>query len=161
MPIQNKKGFDLFFLLLFLTFTAPTYAYNPSQEIFREDLAKRSFRFFWEQADPNTGLVPDRARTDASLEDENHRNVGSIASTGFGLTAICIAAERGWITRSEARTRALSTLQFFADRAYQNHGWFYHWLDTKSGERRWNSEVSSIDTALLLGGVLTVRGYYS
>lgn len=124
-------------------------------EVFLNDLQERLFRYFWEQADPQTGIVPDRARTDGSLLDENHRNVGSIAATGFGLTALCIGSERRWIDRTQAVERARVTLRFFADRAYQQRGWFYHWIDTKTGERRWNSEVSSIDTALLLAGVLT------
>ena len=81
----------------------------------------------------------------------------AIASTGFGLTALCIAAERRWIEAAQARERTGRLLRFFADRAVHQRGWFYHWLDTKTGERRWKSEVSSIDTALLLGGVLTVR----
>lgn len=127
---------------------------------FLEDLERRSFQYFWEQADPQTGLVPDRARTDASPLDEKHRDVGSIAATGFGLTALCIAAERGWISPAQARERTRNSLRFFANRAYQQHGWFYHWLDIKTGERRWNSEVSSIDTALLLGGVLTARQFF-
>jgi hypothetical protein len=88
---------------------------------------------------------------------DSHRNVASIAATGFGLTSLCIAADRNWIQRSEAIERARNTLRFFDARAYQQRGWFYHWLDSRTGERRWNSEVSSIDTALLLGGVLTVR----
>lgn len=129
-------------------------------EQFLEDLEHRSFNYFWEQADPQTGLVPDRARIDGSSLDENHRNVASIAATGFGLTALCIGAERGWITRSQARERARNTLRFFADKAFHEHGWFYHWLDAKSGERRWKSEVSSIDTALLVAGVMTVRQYF-
>ena len=129
-------------------------------ETFLEDLQHRSFNYFWEQADPHTGLVPDRARMDGSPLDENHRNVASIAATGFGLTALCIAAERGWITQSQARERTRNTLRFFANRAFHEHGWFYHWLDAKTGERRWKSEVSSIDTALLLAGVLTVRQYF-
>ena len=104
--------------------------------------------------------MPDRARTDNSPLDENHRNVGSIAATGFGLTALCIGAERGWITSAQARERSRITLRFFANQAFQQHGWFYHWLDTKTGERRWQSEVSSIDTALLLAGVLTARQYF-
>ena len=54
------------------------------------------FDFFWEQADPATGIVRDRARTDGSTYPESHREIGSIASTGFGLTGLCIAAERGW-----------------------------------------------------------------
>jgi len=134
--------------------------FSASDEQFLEDLEQRSFRYFWDQADPATGLVPDRARTDGSALDQNHQNVGSIAATGFGLTALYIASERHWITANQARERARSTLRFFARRAFEKHGWFYHWLDTKTGERRWNSEVSSIDTALLLGGVLTTRQYF-
>jgi len=101
--------------------------------------------------------VPDRARSDGSPLPDSHRGVASIAATGFGLTALCIAADRNWIQRSEAVGRARNTLRFFDSRAFQQRGWFYHWLDAKTGERRWNSEVSSIDTALLLAGVLTVR----
>jgi hypothetical protein len=129
-------------------------------EQFLNDLERRSFEYFREQADPQTGLVPDRARMDGSPLDANHQNVASIAATGFGLTALCIAANRYWITQNEARERTRSTLRFFANRALHERGWFYHWLDTKSGERRWKSEVSSIDTALLLAGVLTARQYF-
>jgi len=134
--------------------------FSAADEQFLEDLERRSFRYFWDQADPGTGLVSDRARTDGSSLDQNHQNVGSIAATGFGLTALCIASERHWITPAQAHERARNTLRFFARQAFQEHGWFYHWLDTKTGERRWNSEVSSIDTALLLGGVLTARQYF-
>jgi len=124
---------------------------------FIDDLQHRSFRYFWEQADPQTGLVPDRARMDGSALDATHQNVASIAATGFGLTSLCIAADRGWVSKAEALERTRNTLRFFERRAFQQRGWFYHWLDSKTGERRWNSEVSSIDTALLLAGVLTVR----
>ena len=128
---------------------------------FLEDLERRSFEYFWQQADPKTGLVPDRARMDGLPLDENHQGTASIAATGFGLTALCIAAERKWISRAQARERTRNTLAFFANKAFQKHGWFYHWLDAKTGERRWASEVSSIDTALLLAGVLTARQYFS
>jgi len=133
---------------------------SQADEVFLEELQKRSFAYFWEQADPKTGLVPDRARTDGSQLDSNHRDVASIAATGFGLTALCIATERHWIERATAKERARVTLEFFANKAFHKNGWFYHWLDAKSGERRWNSEISSIDTALLLAGVLTVRQYF-
>jgi hypothetical protein len=135
-------------------------ALSSRDEAFLEDLSRRSFRYFWEQADARTGLVLDRARTDGRPHDETHRNVASIAATGFGLTALCIAAERRWISPGEAYERVLATLRFLAQRAPRERGWFYHWLDAVTGERRWRSEVSSIDTALLLGGVLTARGYY-
>jgi len=126
-----------------------------------DDISRRAFRYFWEWTDPNTGLTLDRARTDGKLEDNpNHERVASIASTGFGLTAFCIAADHRWISRQTARERLLPTLRYFAERAPQEHGWFYHYLDSVTGERRWTSEVSSIDTALLLAGVLTVRQYF-
>jgi len=131
-----------------------------ADELLLEDIEQRSFRYFWDEADPQTGLVPDRARMDGSPLDENHRQVASIAATGFGLTALCIAAEHGWVDRTQAQERVRNTLRFFSTRAFQEHGWFYHWLDTKTGERRWKSEVSSIDTALLLAGILTTRQYY-
>ena len=140
---------------------APTARFTRDDETFLEDLEHKSFNYFWHQANPRTGLVPDRARQDGSPLNETHHNVASIAATGFGLTALCIGADRNWITRAQARERTRNTLRFFANEAFHEHGWFYHWLDASSGTRRWNSEVSSIDTALLLAGVLTVRQYFS
>jgi hypothetical protein len=132
-------------------------ALSQADQSLLDDLSQRAFRYFWEQADPGTGLVLDRARADASAMDEAHRDVASIAATGFGLAALCIAAQRGWLDPREARDRVRATLRFFEGRAVNLHGWFYHWMDARTGERRWNSEISSIDTALLLGGVLTAR----
>ena len=143
-------------LILVLVFLPASVAAQ-RHDAFLDDLQERSFRYFWEQADPNTGLVPDRARVDGSSLPPSHQNVASIAATGFGLTALCVGAERNWIDQAQARDRARRTLRFFDVRAFQQRGWFYHWMDARTGERRWNSEVSSIDTALLLAGVLTVR----
>jgi len=138
-----------------------TERFSTGDEKFLEDLQYKSFEYFWQQANPHTGLVPDRARMDGSALDSNHQDVASIAATGFGLTALCIGADRNWISPSEGRERTRNTLLFFANEAMHQHGWFYHWLDAKTGSRRWNSEVSSIDTALLLAGVLTVRQYFA
>jgi hypothetical protein len=77
------------------------------------------------------------------------------------LSGYCIAADRGWITPAQARERARKTLDFIANKFENKNGWFYHFIDQKTGERRWNSELSSIDTALLLGGVLTARNCFS
>src|ERR1043165_4796332 len=134
---------------------AQAQPFSRRDQAFVEDLERRSFQYFWDQASPITGLVLDRTRTDGSPTDEDHRFVASIAATGFGLTGICIAAEHGWVSRAAARERVRATLRFFSERALQEHGWFYHWLDVNSGERRWKSEVSSIDTALLIAGALT------
>jgi len=134
---------------------------SAADRTFVEDLEHRNFAYFWEQADRTTGLVLDRAAVDGGRAKGPGRDIASIAATGFGLTAICIGAERGWITKDEAADRVRTTLRFFADKADQEHGWFYHWMDASTGERKWNSETSSIDTALLLGGVLTAAQYFS
>src|SRR4030095_6589057 len=94
-----------------------SYALTPDDHTLLEDLSRRSFHFFWEQADRGTGIVRDRARTDGSTYPESHREIGSIASTGFGLTGLCIAAERGWQPDGALKARARATLQFFAEKA--------------------------------------------
>jgi hypothetical protein len=121
------------------------------------DLSRRAFAFFWEQTDPATGIVRDRSRTDGAASSDNHVKVGSIASVGFGLTGMCIAAERGWQPREAILERTRTTLRTFAEKLEHKNGWFHHWLNVHTGAREWQSEVSSIDTALLLGGVLSVR----
>ncbi|MBC7931943.1 MAG: hypothetical protein H7Z38_15400 [Rubrivivax sp.] len=133
-----------------------------ADEAFLEDISRRTFQYFLDHTDAQTGLVLDRARAQGEAHPAGHpsHNIASSAATGFGLTALCIGAERGWITRDEARRRVLTTLHFFAERASHERGWFLHWMDKETGERRWNSEYSSIDTALLLAGVLTARRYF-
>ncbi|MGH9557741.1 MAG: glucoamylase family protein [Bryobacteraceae bacterium] len=131
-------------------------ALKPDDDGFLEDLSRRAFLYFWEQADPQTGLILDRARCTGQRVSGAAANVASIAATGFGLTALAIAAERGWIDEASAIARAKKTLRFF-EQASNERGWFYHFLDATTGERRWECEVSSIDTALLLAGILTVR----
>jgi hypothetical protein len=163
-----RTGFCLFLVLLFLyafgsfpifAQNAQNYRLTKEDEAFLDDLERRAFLFFWEHSGKKNGLTLDRARTtgEAPGKDENHYNVGSIASTGFALTGYCIAADRNWVKAEEAKQRARTTLEFFANRAFHKDGWFYHWIDLETEQRRWRSEVSTIDTALLLGGVLSVR----
>jgi hypothetical protein len=130
---------------------------SPADVALLEYLSRRAFMFFWEQADPETGIVRDRARTDGEPPDQQAREIGSIATVGFGLTGMCIAAERGWLPRRQTVDRTRTTLRFFAGRMQQEHGWFYHFVNLHTGAREWRSELSSIDTALLLAGVLTAR----
>lgn len=126
-------------------------------EVFLEDLSRRSFTYFIEQGHPETGLVLDRAHTGGTTNGER---IASTAATGFGLTALCIGAERGWIQPAAARERVRKTLRFLAAHVPQEHGWMPHFIDQVSGERRWQSEYSSIDTALLMAGVLSAKGYF-
>lgn len=141
--------------------TAPAQKTQPLSKInndLLDDISRRSFRYFWDNTDPQTGLILDRVRFDGKRGDVSwHQNVSSIAATGFGLTALCIAARHRWISPVLARQRIRIALRFFAFRAQQEHGWFYHFLDATTGKRQWKCEISSIDTALLLAGILTAR----
>ncbi len=128
------------------------------EDQFLEDVSHRSFLFFWEQADPGTGLVRDRALADSDQPDP--RPIASSAATGFGLTGLCIASERGWISRAQARERTLATLRFYAEASVHEHGWFYHFVDCVTGTRSRKSEVSPIDTSLLLAGVVSAQEYF-
>ena len=120
-----------------------------------DDLSRRSFRYFWDNADPGSGLFPDRAPGDCSRR--KGEVVASVAASGFGLTGYCLAAERGWAPRDELKERTRKALRFFAKSSPHKNGWFFHFVDQSDGHREWDSEVSSIDTALLLGGVLTAK----
>ena len=117
---------------------------------FFADLEERTFRFFWETGNPRNGLIPDRFPTPS---------FASISAVGFGLTAYPIGVERGYISRQAARQRVLATLRFFAGEANQ-HGFFYHFIDMRSGARSNESEVSTVDTALLLAGMLFCQTYF-
>jgi hypothetical protein len=97
--------------------------------------------------------VRDRSRTDGTPVNE----IGSIAAVGFGLSGLCVAAERGWVPREQVIARARTTLRFFAGKMTHHNGWFFHFVNLRTGAREWKSELSSIDSALLLAGVLTVR----
>ena len=121
-----------------------------------DDLEKANFLYFWEQANPQTGLVRDRY----TIRGADKGGVASIASTGFGLTAICIAEKRGYISYSQARDRVVAGLRFLWRGLPHHRGFFYHFADMSTGERQWDSEVSSVDTAILLCGVLTCRRHF-
>src|ERR1019366_2726595 len=126
-----------------------------------DDLSRRCFFYFWEQSDPHSGIARDRARADGSLHSPEGRYVGSTGATGFALTALCIGAKRGWISRREARNRARSALQSYAAGPVANiHGWFYHFLDIRSGARYRISEVSTSDSTWLVAGALTAGQYF-
>jgi len=129
---------------------------------FLDDLSQRSFRFFWEQSDPQTGIARDRARTDGSeYQPAERRDEGSTGVTGFSLTAMCIGAERKWVARADARERVRATLKSFANGPVKNeHGWFYHFIDVHTGERYRTSEMSTSDATWLSAGALTARQYF-
>jgi len=129
---------------------------SPDDDKFLNDLEQANFAFFWDQANPKTGLVKDRC----GVHGPDNGIVGSIAATGFGLTALCIAEQRGFIATAEARERILATLRFLWKKLPNHRGFFYHWANINTGERVWDAEVSSVDTAILLCGILTCREHF-
>lgn len=124
-------------------------------EALLDDVQQRAVRYFIEQSDPVTGLTRDRAPANGS----SSRAPSSVAATGFALTAWCIADQRGWTPPGEARRQVVKTLRFLAAQHANERGWFYHFVDATTGDRVWNCEASTIDTALLLNGALTAREY--
>jgi hypothetical protein len=128
----------------------PTLQPQPGLDPLLTDIEERTFRFFWETANPRNGLVPDRYPGPP---------VASIAAVGFALTAYPVGVERGYVSRAAARRRVLATLRFFAH-APNEHGFFYHFIDMRTGVRANYSEVSTVDTALLLAGMLFCQSYF-
>ncbi|WP_234733763.1 glucoamylase family protein [Tellurirhabdus bombi] len=126
---------------------------------FLDSLQRDTFRYFWELGDNPNGLIPDRYPTPS---------FSSIAATGFGLTTYLVGVERGYISRTEAAERTRRTLYFFANASQSDQpanvtgykGFFYHFLDMKTGHRFKTVELSSIDTALLLAGILSCQAYF-
>jgi hypothetical protein len=127
---------------------------------FLEDMEHAACLYFAEQADPSTGQVLDRAHSKNSTGEMDRYFVASVAATGFGLTALCIADRRNYFPTDRLRKQVITTLDFHLNKLPHEHGFFYHFSDVKTGKPLINSEVSSIDTAIFLCGVLTARAYF-
>lgn len=132
---------------------------GPAVEAFLDEVQRRTFNYFWETTELDRGLAPDRFPTPS---------FASIAAMGFALTAFVVGVERGYATRAEAAKRTVAMLRFLskspqgpepADRAGY-YGFFYHFLDTREGLRFEKCELSTVDTALLMAGVLLAMTYY-
>jgi hypothetical protein len=137
--------------------TAPPPPPPPSDDQFLDQMEAAAFLFFWERASATTGQVLDRAYATGA---EDSRTISSIAATGFGLTALCIAAQRGYMPIAAIQERVRTTLNFIWNRLPHHEGFFYHFVDMETGERVRRCEVSPIDTSILLCGILTCRQYF-
>jgi hypothetical protein len=131
---------------------------QPADLEFLDTLEQRTFDWFWHTANPKNGLVPDRWPSESP---------SSIAAVGFALAAWGVGVKRGYISRDEAVDRVRKTVRFFCDATQSEEpsasgfrGFFYHFLDMQTGRRYRNCELSSIDTAILMGGVLFCREFF-
>jgi hypothetical protein len=124
-----------------------------------DTLQHTAFNYFWNEANPANGLIKDRSTAGSPA---------SIAAVGFGLSAICIGSDHGWVSRASASSRVLTTLQTFWNGPQSNapsgtigfKGLYYHFLDMNTATRTWDSELSTIDTALLFAGILDAKQYF-
>ena len=134
------------------------YTLTTNEVILLDSIQYHSFLFFIEESNPETGLVKDRSASWAPA---------SIAAIGFALPSYAVGVERNWITRDEAARITLNTLRFFLN-STQNadtnvtgyKGFYYHFLRMNSGTREWNCELSTVDTGLLMMGIIFSRNYF-
>jgi hypothetical protein len=131
---------------------------GPAVEAEIESLQRDAFRYFLQETDRKTGLVPDKTAADWPA---------SIAATGLALAAYPVAVDRGFITRTAATRRILATLRFFRNSrqgpepdATGYHGFYYHFLDMQTGRRAWQCELSTVDSTILLAGALAAGAYF-
>ena len=122
-------------------------------------LQRETFEYFVHEANPLNGLIVDKTQRGAPA---------SIAAVGLALSSYPVGVERGFITRADAIQRTLATLRFFRNSVQSTDhdatgykGFYYHFLDMKSGKRVWKCELSTVDTAFLLMGMLTAAAYFS
>lgn len=121
-------------------------------------MQQRAFDYFLHETNPGNGLVRDKTAADWPA---------SIAATGLALACYPVAVERGFIPRTQARERVLATLRFFRDSEQSDspeasgyRGFYYHFLDLHSGRRAWRCELSTVDTAFLVAGMLCAARYF-
>jgi hypothetical protein len=129
--------------------------YAGTDEQLLDEIQRRAFDFFWAEAGQATGQVKDRALAHGGGSER----MSSIAATGFGIAALCIGDRRGYGKSNDIRERMRNTLKFLLAMPHE-HGFFYHFIDINTGARWEKCELSSIDSSILLCGVLTARQYY-
>jgi hypothetical protein len=149
----------IFLILLVLAIWAPAVSALTTPALL-DTLQHTSFGFFWNEANASNGMIKDRSTVSSPA---------SIASVGFGLSAICIGVDHGWVTRAAGRGRVLTTLQTLWTKPQGTatsgtigyKGLYYHFLDMTTATRTWTCELSTIDTALLFAGVIDAKQFFS
>lgn len=135
------------------------YNLTSEDEAMLDSIQHKTFLYFLNEIDKERGIIKDRAQEWAPA---------SIAATGFGIPSFAIAAERNWISREQAVDETYKVLNFFSNSdqsesikttGYQ--GFYYHFLELENGTREWNCELSTIDTGILMMGVIFARNYYN
>lgn len=155
-----KKTIALVFIVMSIALSSGIcLAHAIDDERFLDMVQKRTLNYFLKCMDPETGLTMDRADNFGPVDYSY--SPSTTAGVGFGLTALAVGAERGWITREYAKRVTLNTLKHFYYKMENVHGFFYHFTKMKDGKREWKCELSSIDTALFIAGAVFAGEYYN
>lgn len=139
-----------FVIMLFLV-SFKALGFDPRLIQIRAEVETTAVQYFLDNAHPESGLVRDRA---PNFQKSNAREVSSLAATGFGLSVLAHAAVNGRLSKKFAVEYSVKTLKFIRDFVPHHRGWLLHFVNWETGERVWDSENSTIDTALLLAGAL-------
>ena len=122
------------------------------------EIQREAFEYFLKAVNPKNGLIADKSKRGWPA---------SIAATGLALASYAVGVERGWMARKAAVQRTLTTLRFFRDSEQSTakdatgyKGFYYHFLDMKTGRRVWNCELSTVDSAFLIAGALAAAAYF-
>jgi hypothetical protein len=142
--------------LIFLAATAPTQLHGMA---LLNDVSHRAFNYFWEQS-PHTFALDRAPNYPGVAPRPDSNNPASIATIGFEMSACAIGAHNHWVSRKDALSRALETAETMYTKAPQKDGWFYHWINPKDQSIMWNSEVSTIDSAIFFDGLMLADGYF-
>ena len=139
-----------------------SFARHHNDDALLDDLSQRSFQYFADAIDPETGICRDLMHGNPDdIARKGDEDRGSTGVTGFALTAMCVGAERGWISRQKAKEHVRHTLQSYTNgKVVAEHGWFYHFNDIHTGARWKNVEMSTSDAIWLLAGARTCRQYF-
>jgi len=168
MNISKLKLIILFLLSALVSFCGkntgekhPRRSFIPTSKQLKiiDSIQFRSFKYFVEQTNPANGLVKDRSTGSSPA---------SIAAAGFALPVYAVGVQHGWISKKDAADKTIKLFKFLLDSEQSNNpdatgyrGFYYHFLKMSDGKREWNSELSTIDTGLLLAGIIFARNYYS
>lgn len=138
-----------------------TFAPSSADEAFLDAMEQQGCLYFWEQANAGNGQVLDHAGNNLGGAMDTSTTESSIAATGFGLAALCIADSRGYQPHAQIVARVQATLSFHLNSMPEENGFLYHFNDVNTGQPLTGSEVSSMDMAIFLCGVLTARAYFN
>lgn len=145
--------------LVFISHGKVNYPFTSGQEIMLDSIQQKTFLFFLNEHHPVWGIVKDRS---------TNSSPASIAATGFAIPSFAIGVQRNWISREQAAQITLNMLNFFINSVQSTDtnvtgykGFYYHFLRMGSGTREWNCELSSVDTGLLMMGIIFARNYYN